>query len=399
LVQPKNDTTVEKIHLTPYLSRRMQPALSIWEKESFFAPQDFIIAGGGLVGLWTALEIRKKHSKAKITIIERSTIPQGASTRNAGFACFGSPTEMLHDAALLGEDDMWKIVEMRYKGIRKIRKTFEDKQIDFDKCGGYECLKEDKHNIDEIGSKLSWLNKGLEEISGEKKSFVFSNEKLLKFNFSGFDAMIENKHEGGLHSGKLVQALIKKVHSKGIQILSGKEITGWEDNGKAVSVKTDSFQMIGKKLIVCTNALSVKFLPGCNLKPARGQVLLTAPIKGLKMKGTFHYDEGFYYFRNLGKRILIGGARNAAFAEEETSEMITTEGIQQNLEQFLKTHIKTKHPYEITHRWSGIMGLTATKLPLVEQISNNIIAVVACNGMGVALSPIIAEEVAVKIDI
>ena len=377
----------------------MQPAISIWEEEAFFAAQDFVIAGGGLVGLWSALEIRKKYSKAKITIIERSAIPQGASTRNAGFACFGSPTEMLHDAALLGEEAMWKIVEMRFNGIRKIRETFKDKQIDFEKCGGYECLKEDKHDIDGIGNKLCWLNEGLEEISGKKKSFIFSNEKLSKFNFTGFDAMIENKHEGGLHSGKLVQALIKKAHAKDIQILSGKEVTGWEDDGKEVLVKTDSFRITSKKLIVCTNALSSKFLPGCNLKPARGQVLLTAPIKGLKMKGTFHYDEGFYYFRNLGKRILIGGARNSAFAEEETGDMMITEGIQQKLELFLKTHFQTKQPYEITHRWSGIMGLTASKLPLVEQISNNIIAVVACNGMGVALSPIIAEEVALKVGI
>jgi len=372
----------------------MQASVSIWEEESFFAPQDFVIAGSGLVGLWTALEIRSKYPRAKITIIEKDSIPRGASTRNAGFACFGSPTEMLHDAALLGEDKMWELVEMRYRGIKKIRKTFADKKIDFDKCGGYECFIKEKQHIENIAGRLSSLNKGLKAITGKKTNFVFANEKISDFNFTGFDSMIENRHEGGLHSGKLVQALIRKVLKADVQIISGKEILGWNDDGKKVAIDTAKFQFKTGKLVVCTNALSQKLLPTCNIKPVRGQILLTAPIKNLKMKGTFHYDEGFYYFRNLGEKILIGGARNSSFEAEETAEMVTTEGIQQTLEQFVKSHIKTSSPVVVTHRWSGIMGLTTTRLPMIEQVSNNITAVVACNGMGVAISPIIAEKVA-----
>jgi glycine/D-amino acid oxidase-like deaminating enzyme len=373
-------------------------SISIWEEESFFAPQDFLIAGGGLVGLWTALEIKAKNPKAKITVIERGTIPTGASTRNAGFACFGSPSEMLHDAALFGEDKMWSIVEMRYKGISKIRKNFKNKTISYDDCGGYECFKKGTDNIDEIEDNLPWLNKGLKRISGEKKSFAFSNKKLLKFNFSGFDAMVENKHEGGLHSGKLVQALIRKVQAAGIQILFGVEIISWEDDGTKVIVQSNIFSLTAKKLIVTTNALSAKLMPQFNLKPARGQVLVTSPIQGLKIRGTFHYDKGFYYFRNLGKRILIGGARNTALEQEETSEMLVTDNIQQKLEQFLSDHVLKNTTYNITHRWSGIMGLTCSKLPVVEEVSKNIIAAVACNGMGVALSPLIAEKVAALSD-
>ena len=32
----------------------------------------------------------KKDAKAKIVILEKGLFPQGASTKNAGFACFGS---------------------------------------------------------------------------------------------------------------------------------------------------------------------------------------------------------------------------------------------------------------------------------------------------------------------
>ena len=86
---------------------------SLWEQESFFAPSDVIIVGSGLLGLWTSLEIKLRKPSTLITIIDRGVIPLGASTRNAGFACFGSPGEMISDAKTMGEEQMWQLVEMR----------------------------------------------------------------------------------------------------------------------------------------------------------------------------------------------------------------------------------------------------------------------------------------------
>src|SRR6476620_3845143 len=105
------------------------PQLSIWEKESFFAPQDVIIIGSGFVGLWSALKLLEKNQHQKITILERGIIPTGASTRNAGFSCFGSPSELLHDIATMGEYKTWQVVSMRYKGLHEIRNYFTDNKI------------------------------------------------------------------------------------------------------------------------------------------------------------------------------------------------------------------------------------------------------------------------------
>jgi gamma-glutamylputrescine oxidase len=98
--------------------------ISIWEKESFYAPKDVIIVGSGLVGLWCAWHLKKNDPNISIAIVDRGIIPTGASTRNAGFACFGSVTELAEDAARFGEDNMLQLVEMRYKGLQRIRKVF-----------------------------------------------------------------------------------------------------------------------------------------------------------------------------------------------------------------------------------------------------------------------------------
>jgi gamma-glutamylputrescine oxidase len=93
-----------------------------------------------LWGYGAALELKKRNKGLRITILERNTTPLGASTRNAGFACFGSPTELIHDAATIRTDAMLEVVEMRYKGIEKIKSHFTDEQSGFDPCGGYECI-------------------------------------------------------------------------------------------------------------------------------------------------------------------------------------------------------------------------------------------------------------------
>src|SRR5215210_6844654 len=113
--------------------------VSVWEKETFFAPQDIVIVGSGFVGLWSAFYLKKKHPKLKITIVDRGIIPTGASTRNAGFACFGSLSEVVQDAATMGLEKTLALVEMRYKGLERIQKAFPS-GIDFELCGGYELF-------------------------------------------------------------------------------------------------------------------------------------------------------------------------------------------------------------------------------------------------------------------
>jgi L-2-hydroxyglutarate oxidase LhgO len=63
--------------------------LSYWELNSWFSKVDYTIVGSGIVGLHAALRLRERFPDSKILVIEKGMLPQGASTKNAGFACFG----------------------------------------------------------------------------------------------------------------------------------------------------------------------------------------------------------------------------------------------------------------------------------------------------------------------
>ena len=365
----------------------MEP--SVWEVETFYRNRNIIIIGAGFTGLWTAISVKEKFPEKSVLVIERSPVPMGASTRNAGFACFGSLTEIIADSEKMGWEKTLELVKMRFEGLQKIQNYFEPEEIDFKLCGGYEILNDDSplQRIDEV-------NERLKSITNFEKTFNLNQNKIEEFGLGNAKYLVENLCEGSLHSGKLLQKLLKKCQDLGVEFLFGTEVLEISETEGSVKIITGNFEIQSEKLVIATNAFTQNLLPKIDLFPARGQILLTEPIENLKIKGTFHYDEGFYYFRNLGNRILLGGARNLDFKNEETTELEITELLQNHLENFLKTVILPHQNFKIEKRWSGIMAMGTEKSPIVEKISSRQVAAVRLSGMGVALAPKIGEMVA-----
>ena len=373
--------------------------LSIWEKESFYAPSDLIIIGSGFVGLWSAYYLKKRNPKLSITIVDRGIIPTGVSTRNAGFACFGSVTELVADREKMGEENMLDIVAMRYQGLQKITKTFRRADIGYEELGGYELITPSQsYDLGHLRSIIDVLNQKLKKIT-RKKAFYLNDEAIKDFGFAGVQHLVENRLEAQLHSGRLCMCLLQLVRSLGVEVLNNIEIKGFEKiNGKIELDLVQGFRLRAERLLLCTNAFAKQLMPPLDVEPARGQVLVTSPIPALKFAGTFHYDEGFYYFRNLGKRVLLGGARNKAFAEEHSYDMTTTDKIQGELEKFLREIIVPGERFTIDHRWSGIMGIGQEKKPIVQELQEDIFGALRMSGMGVALAPEIGKMIAKKMN-
>jgi len=371
---------------------------SVWEKETFYAPKDIIIVGSGLVGLWSAYYMKKANPRARILILERGIIPTGASTRNAGFACIGSATELLADARKMGEQSMLEIVAMRYEGLQRIKKIFSSKEIEYERHGGYELITDAQYSkLKQLKNDLGWLNIVLRKAIRDEKTFRIADKKIKDFGFKQTTHLIESRAEAQLHSGKLLQALLRKVQGMGVEVMTQTEVKSFDKTNDTITVHTSlPLTFSSAQLLICTNGFASQLLPKLDVVPVRGQVLVTSPIKKLHFKGAFHFDEGFYYFRNLGNRVLLGGARNKSLEAENSAELITTDLIQEELERFLKEVIVPKQKFTIEHRWSGIMGMGIGqgKFPIIKRVEKNIYCAVRMSGMGVALSPVVGEIVA-----
>ena len=296
----------------------------------------------------------------------------------------------------MGEQRMLEIVAMRYEGLRRIRKVFSKQEIGFERYGGYELISELQYpKVKQLKNDIGWLNITLRKALGDEKIFRLADKKIKLFGFKQTAHLVESRLEAQLHSGKLVQSLLQKVQGMGVQVMTQVEVKSFENAGGKVTLQTNLPEPLSTtQLLICTNALSRQLLPQLDIVPARGQILVTSPIKKLPFKGSFHFDEGFYYFRNLGNRILMGGARNKAMAAEQTEDLHTTTLIQNELERFLREVVLPRQSFTIEHRWSGIMGLGAEKLPIIKKVKKNVYCAVRMSGMGVALAPVVGDLMA-----
>ncbi len=365
--------------------------LSYWEIRSWLAQVDFTIVGSGIVGLTAAIAVKERSPNANVLVLERGMLPQGASTKNAGFACFGSLSEILDDLNTHTGPEVLQLIEKRWKGLQELRKLLSDKAIEFQQNGGYELFCQKNEELyEECLEKLPKINELLFPLFQQE---VFS----VKENRFGFEKvqpkLIWNALEGQLDTGMMMIRLLQKAQVLGIKILNRVIVEEYVEGKGEVTIKTNHFEMNTKKLMIATNGFAAQ-LGITMVKPARAQVLITKPIDNLDVKGTFHLDKGYYYFRNIDNRILLGGGRNLDFKGEETTEMGQTPLIQEQLETLLRDIILPRTPFEIDWRWSGIMGVGHQKRPIIEQLSDHVCCGVRLGGMGVAIGVWVGKELA-----
>lgn len=352
---------------------------SYWEREEWFRPADLIIVGAGIVGASTALFYKEIYPEQDVVIVERGSSPMGASTRNAGFSCIGSISEHLADIELTGIDTVLKRIQRRWNGLKLLKSTMGEEALGYEPTGGYEVFYEDSL-FQKCRSEIVSLNKRMEETLGEIE--VYSET-----TYEGVPAIL-NRLDGSINSGKLMRSLHQKISRLGVRTLWNSEVSS-VDQG-AVHLKNGD-KLRADKIALTVNGF-ISGLSDVNVLPARGYVFVTQPIEGLRWKGTFNYNEGYVYFRNVENRLLLGGGRNVARDEETTSDFGVNPAIKEYLMSFANEKLQLPNGWEIDLEWSGIMGVTPDKEPIIREVKPGVWAAAGLSGMGIAIGMEVAKE-------
>jgi glycine/D-amino acid oxidase-like deaminating enzyme len=369
--------------------------LSYWEKKTYFEELDFLVIGAGIVGSSTALHLRKDYPTAKILVVERNFLPAGASTKNAGFACFGSVTELIDDLSKMSENEVWETVSNRWEGLQYLREIIGDTNLDFQGLGSWDLIRNDENStLEKCIELLPYLNQKIEAITGVQNVYSLDKNIREKFGFQSIQSGFHNLLEGQIDTGKMMVKFHQLLSERGIHLLTGIEITELQSTENEVLIHSNIGNFRAKKVAICVNGFAQRFLPKNDILPARAQVIITKKIANLPFKGTFHYQEGYYYFRNIYDRVLFGGGRNLDFEGETTTEIENSDIILNQLEKLLKEIILPNTAFDIDYAWSGIMGVGKTKKPIIELVKPNIAVGVRMGGMGVAIGSVVGRDVA-----
>lgn len=361
----------------------IQANRSFWETELYDRTYDLIVVGAGLTGQSTAYFYKKLNPDAGVLVVDRGFFPIGASTRNAGFACFGSVTEHMADMKIEEEANIIDRIRRRFNGLQLLRDTLGDDNIGYREPGAFEIFT-DEEAYQSALEHLEICNRWLKEAVGEEKVYQ-------KTEHNGFPA-ISITHEGCLHPGKMMKTLYQKNVSIGVEFR-------WNTSVRRIDVETPMVKLENEvnlksgKIVMATNSFTSKLLPEIDIKPGRGFVFVTKPISDLKWRGTYHYDSGYYYFRGIeGNRLLLGGARSLDIDVETTTDFGTNERIKDHLIHFANQTLNLPKGWEIEVVWSGIMGFTSTKSPILQKVSEHTLVVAGLSGMGVALGMQLGKE-------
>lgn len=364
-----------------------QPNLSWWERQTFFGPADVVVVGAGLVGLTAAIYTKQLRPDWRVTVLERGLLPAGASTKNAGFACFGSVSELREQEK---RGDLLRVVEARWEGLRRLRELVGDQVMRYEPVGNYELFRDTPAEAalaDACLDQLAYYNELLAPVLGTSRIYHDATYRLAEFGCRGVRTVIANVHEGALDTGRLMAALLRLAWEAGVVVLTGCPVTSLEaEPDGTTTVRTPTADVRAAQVLVATNAFAGELVPELDVQPGRGQVLVTAPVPGWTLPGPCHYDHGYTYFRALPDgRLLLGGGRNLNFQAETTTEPGTTDLVQAYLETLLEEVILPAARPEIEARWSGVMAFGPALEPIIGFARPGVLAAVRCNGMGVAM--------------
>jgi len=161
--------------------------------------------------------------------------------------------------------------------------------------------------------------------------------------------------DGVLQPARWVRRLAARAAEAGAEIVEGDRVDLDRLDAPAVVVATDGF----------TSSVLPE-LAG-TVTPTRGQVLITAPLAELRYPRPHYARHGYdYWHQRPDGRLVIGGNRDAALAEEQTAVEATTPAVQDRIES-LAGRLMGERP-QVERRWAGIWGTTPDATPLVGPV-------------------------------
>lgn len=305
-------------------------------------PVDVVVVGGGVTGCACALALAQ--AGARVRLHEARAIASGASGRNGGFALRGGA--MLYDRAreTLGAErasTFWRLTERAldrmeelagdaFRRVGSLRLAADEKERDE--------LRAESDALLADGFAVEWLDELPEQLAGR------------------YLGAILHPGDGALYPARWVRRLAARAAEAGAELREHAQVTSLDGlEADHVVIASDGYP---------SGLLAA--LDGA-VQPTRGQVVTTEPLPELLYDRPHYARQGLDYWQQLPDgRLVVGGRRDATLEAEFTAEEATTEPVQSALESLVRDLVGRLPA--ITHRWSGIFGTTADRLPLVGAV-------------------------------
>ena len=358
------------------------------------AAADVAIIGGGITGVSLAYWLARDGLQP--LLLESRTIAGGASGRNAGFVTASTAEGYGTVIDRFGREAarrLWAFSVANGASIRGIVEEHRLRDVGFGPIDAVSlAASEDELAAVQRGARLL--------IEDGWPVELLRQDDLPPGLRRGYFGGALRHGNAEVNPAGFVNALAAVAASLGARICERTSVTGWREADRGVLLSTAFGGEVRAGIaVLATNALAPLLAPELSITPQRGQVLATEPLPVRLCDWLCGADWGYQYWHQLpDNRLIAGGWRNLAFAEEEaraTAEL-PTDTVQAGIDSLLRDVYGLRDPLPVTHRWGGTMGFTPDALPFAGPLSGSTVRYAAAGftGHGNGMAPQIARLVA-----
>jgi len=355
---------------------------------------DVLVVGGGLTGLWAAIEARTSDPSADVVLVEAESIAFGASGRNGGFFSESLTHGIAHGVQLWPED-LPVLLRLGRQNVREIVDFTESEGIAAGiRLCGKTAVATQPHHLEALAAAHA-----LNQDHGEDVTLLDGEEMQRDVASPTYLGGLRYRTGGGLlDPAALSWGLAAAAERRGVRIHESTRVRSIRRSRDAVEVATDAGSIRARRVVLATNAYPpLLHRLRHRVMPIYDHVLVTEPLSPAALssigwaqaQGLTDVGNQFHYYRRTpDDRILWGGydaiyyfgnRTDAAREQRDASHALLAR-------QFFQTFPQLEG-LRFTHRWAGLIDSTSRFTPVFgTALGGRVAYTVGFTGLGVAAS-------------
>ena len=318
---------------------------------------DIIIAGGGIIGVSLALELRLRG--ADVMVLDRGELGEESSSAAAGMLAAADPeTPPALRTLALESARMFPEFVHQIEGLSGM-------QVDFRRHGSIALM--DESEAPPAHRRLT---------PEELKSL---EPYLQPQSYSAFFLQ-----EDSVDPDLLMQAALTAAHKAGVELCSHATVEQMQSRDSHVEVIAEGISVRAGKAVNCCGAWS-----GLPVKPRKGQMLYLQPQTTNLLTHVFRAPEVYLVPRSSGKILVGATVEDVGFNKTVEPEII------HHLQQAAAKFIPELASANVITSWAGLRPGTPDDLPILGETSSPGVFIASGHFRnGILLAPITAKMMA-----
>jgi glycine/D-amino acid oxidase-like deaminating enzyme len=354
---------------------------------------DLAIVGGGLTGLWTAIQAATEHPGRSIVLLEASRVAAGASGRNGGFVSASLTHGLAHGVATW-PDEVPQLLRMGHRNLAEIDEFLTEEKVDAQlRLCGKTTVATRPHEVADLGQLHA-----LHQEHGEESTYLTAEQVQAHVHSPTYLAGLATPAGGLVHPVAMTTGLRDVALRAGVVLHERSPVTSLGRDGSAMRCRTARGSVRADQVVLATNA----FPPLLRrikqfVLPVWDHVLATEPLTAEQLgrigwvdnRGMTDAGNQFHYYRRTADDRIVWGGYDAIYYFGNNTDAAREQ--RDSSHRLLAEHFYATFPQlqdvRMSHRWAGVIDTTSRFTPLFGTAAGRRVAyAVGYTGLGVAAS-------------